>query len=375
MNSLILQAAEQLEKKSSSFSSAQIMSHIPSTEIIYPSGELDEQTQRMYDVAEIMAKIGYGNHQSKDVSVKRDPHSHQSISSLSSAPASPSTIAAASSASASSSSISSMSTAAMTNPNNFIMLTKRKKEVYMTRQDWEDACTLAIECMKLNTKTEITISHFALELETRCTVKNNGIRLFMMFPWFHMKNIRFRQSLKRDGRLGPTIEKVIDCVNYFLKKNGKDYSEEEIQFLYDYYRRMEVPEPSRCLTTIVEVYSEFRKFQDEIYSRPPSLPACALPSSSSRPRSLPAILLPVPASVSALPSSSLVPSGTNSQSEVIKILLEQSRMIEDLGQQMKSLRREVESLRDSVESPARKRARIEREIQEQQQDEEEQEQE
>jgi hypothetical protein len=286
MDSLILQAAKHLEQQTPSFTNTHIMTHVPSTDIIYPSGELDEQAQRMYDVAEIMAKIGYGKNKSGDISIKKE--SHQLISNLSSTPypspfssssAAPSSSSAAA-ASPSSNSTSAMSTAAMTNPNNFVMLTKRKKEVYMTRDDWEDACTLAIECLKLNTKTEITIAHFALELETRCTVKNNGIRLFMMFPWFHMKNIRFRQSLKRDGRLGPTIEKVIDCVNYFLKKNGKDYTEDEVQFLYDYYRKMEVPEPSRCLTTIVEVYSEFRKFQDEIYSKPiPPSPFLSSPTS------------------------------------------------------------------------------------------------
>jgi hypothetical protein len=206
MESLILQA-EQLENDA-----------VPLTQgatEIYP--EIDEQTQRVLDVAEIMARIGYvGSSEMKK--------------------------------------------------ENLQLLPKKRKDIIMSREDWDEASRLAIDCLRLNTKTEIHIHHFALELETRCTVKNNGIRHFMIFPWFHMKNIRFRQSLKRDGRLGPTIEKVIEAINYFLRKNGKDYTEEEIQFLQDYYKKMEIPEPSRCLTTIVEVYSEFRKHQDEIYS-------------------------------------------------------------------------------------------------------------
>jgi peptidoglycan hydrolase CwlO-like protein len=50
-------------------------------------------------------------------------------------------------------------------------------------------------------------------------------------------------------------------------------------------------------------------------------------------------------------------------------------MIEDLGHQLKSLRQEVESLRDCVESPAKKRARIEADKEEEEEDDDEEEEE
>jgi hypothetical protein len=40
--------------------------------------------------------------------------------------------------------------------------------------------------------------------------------------------------------------------------------------------------------------------------------------------------------------------GTNSQGEVVKLLLEQGRLIEEMSRQMEMLRQEVENLRESA---------------------------
>jgi hypothetical protein len=141
----------------------------------------------------------------------------------------------------------------------------RKDDLITDPEIWKQWIHLSIGRLRRSKVTQISKQYFTIEQELRCTVRNTGLEPFLIFPWFHDSNQqRFRQTLKKDDRRGATIEKVIEAMNYFLRKSGRDYSEEEIQFLQRYYEDMDIPIPSLCLSTIVEVYNEFRRFHEDI---------------------------------------------------------------------------------------------------------------
>jgi hypothetical protein len=109
-------------------------------------------------------------------------------------------------------------------------------------------------------------SNWGLEKsQNRYTVKIPLINVLQkIFPWFHAKNDpkqdRFRQTLKRDRRKGVTIEKVYKAINYFLNAR---FSDDDLQFLRNYYSEMEIPSFTQCLTSIVDVYYEFRREREK----------------------------------------------------------------------------------------------------------------
>jgi hypothetical protein len=139
-----------------------------------------------------------------------------------------------------------------------------KHDKVMVSTEWLSAILFSIQILRKSRPSVIDISHFTSESHHhRYTIKQSTLPLFKIFPWFHA-NCRFRQTLKANFSRGPTIEKVIEASNYFFSRGGGNYSEHEIQFLQDYYQKMEIPIPSNCLTTIVEVYDEFRCFQETI---------------------------------------------------------------------------------------------------------------
>jgi hypothetical protein len=165
---------------------------------------------------------------------------------------------------------------------------RSRKDHQIDPEVWDQWIILAIDCLRKSKVTEISRQYFTIEQELRCAVRNTGLGPFLIFPWFHGSNNsqqRFRQTLKKDDRRGATIEKVIEAVNYFLRKSGRDYSEEEIQFLRRYYENMEIPIPSMCLSTVVEVYNEFRRYHDDIARKSlflPHIPYSFSPSSLCR---------------------------------------------------------------------------------------------
>jgi hypothetical protein len=138
---------------------------------------------------------------------------------------------------------------------------RSRTEQVISDEEWKALVVLATNCMKNNIPKEINRAHFSVEQEQRYSIRNPGLGYLMVFPWFNYKNFRFRQTLKKDERQGPTIEQVIEAANYFLTRGWSDYKEEELEFLRDYYSTMKIPIASHCFTTIVEVYNDFRRYQ------------------------------------------------------------------------------------------------------------------
>ena len=141
-----------------------------------------------------------------------------------------------------------------------------KKRWIMESTEWNTAFENALQTLQQNVSSEIDLNSFTFEEnQNRFTVKGSSLPKFKIFPWFHgSAKSRFRQTLKKDSSLGPTIKDVIEATNYFLRKNGCDYSEVEIQFLRTHFESMEIPSHSDCLTSIVFVYHEFRRFQGAV---------------------------------------------------------------------------------------------------------------
>jgi hypothetical protein len=138
---------------------------------------------------------------------------------------------------------------------------KRKRDPIMSREEWDNAILLASDLLKQNLPHKISKNDFSCESTHRYGVKESSLPYFKIFPWFSVSGTRFRQSLKPEGRQCPTIDMVIDAVNYFLSKNGSDYMDEELAMLSSYYRSMDIPIASNCLSAIVAVYHEFLRFQ------------------------------------------------------------------------------------------------------------------
>jgi hypothetical protein len=140
---------------------------------------------------------------------------------------------------------------------------RARVERILSEDEWKIMVSSSISYLKsCLPKKELTLTDFTVEQGQRYSIKNPGLKHLTIFPWFNSKHLRFRQTLKRDERQGPTIEQVLEAANFFLKKRGSDYSAEEIQFLEDYYMNMKIPIVSHCLTTIVEVYNDFRRRQE-----------------------------------------------------------------------------------------------------------------
>jgi hypothetical protein len=132
--------------------------------------------------------------------------------------------------------------------------------------EWKtDSAENALKILEQSVVSVIDLTSFTFEKsQNRFAVKDYLLSKLKIFPWFHCtltQTQRFRQTLKKNKSEGLTIEDVIEAINYFLRKNGSDYTEVEIQFLRSYYETMEIPAPSACLTPIVTLFHEFCRFQ------------------------------------------------------------------------------------------------------------------
>jgi hypothetical protein len=138
---------------------------------------------------------------------------------------------------------------------------KSKNDKMMSEEEWQNSIDIAIDLLKHTYPTEVHLDAFTVEKTHRYSVKLSYLTLFRIFPWFYASKSsgKFRQTLKVDAAQGPSIEIVIESLNFFLKRAGS-FTSDDYQFLEDYYRnKMEIPVASHCLTAIVEVAMAFRR--------------------------------------------------------------------------------------------------------------------
>jgi hypothetical protein len=120
----------------------------------------------------------------------------------------------------------------------------------------------AVQALQANLSRKITLDAFTVEhKQNRFIVKESALPSFKIFPWFRRPGpgTRFRQTLKKDPSQGPTIDQVIEAVNYFLERDGNKDISEEIEFLSSRYKSMETSATSHCLSAIVDLYREFKE--------------------------------------------------------------------------------------------------------------------
>jgi hypothetical protein len=143
---------------------------------------------------------------------------------------------------------------------NFPHKKKSRSTQMMDCDEWKIGIENALEALKQIVPAEVTKIHLSVEASTRYSVKSTALGFFQIFPWFHAPG-KFRQTLKTSSSQGPTIERVLEAINYFYQRRGEDYTEAELQFLRNYYQQMSIPIPSVCLSTIIDVYMEFKRFR------------------------------------------------------------------------------------------------------------------
>jgi hypothetical protein len=138
---------------------------------------------------------------------------------------------------------------------------KSKNIPIVNDNDWSLATHKALGMIKAISPVVITLDSFSVDAGSRYCVKGNFLCYLQIFPWFHALLEKFRQTLKTCSSQGPTIERVLEAINYFYQRRGEDYTEAELQFLGDHFQRMKIPIPSVCLSTIIDVYMEFKRFR------------------------------------------------------------------------------------------------------------------
>jgi hypothetical protein len=139
---------------------------------------------------------------------------------------------------------------------------KSKGDPIMSSDEWRIGVKFSLAAIKNMFPTVISLNHFNVESSTRYSVKNPALNLFKIFPWFHAGLAKFRQTLKTSLAQGPTIERVLEAINYFYQRRGEVYTEAEMGFLEEYYLTMKIPVPSLCLSTVIDVYLVFRDFRE-----------------------------------------------------------------------------------------------------------------
>jgi hypothetical protein len=117
-----------------------------------------------------------------------------------------------------------------------------------------------------DTYQEITELDFQAEEDEggdsiRITLPAKLLHACKKLPWFHKKIDRFRQTLAKKRRHGLTLRDVVRAMNFLFQRT---YSADEIEFLRDYFQRMEIPLNSECLTTIVEVSEDFNQYLETV---------------------------------------------------------------------------------------------------------------
>jgi hypothetical protein len=146
-------------------------------------------------------------------------------------------------------------------PNSGMPLAKKSQGQIMSSHEWGIAVVYAIDTLQQNRRCRITIAAFTIDSkQNRFIVKESALPYLKIFPWFYSTGSRYRQTLKKEESQGTTIEQVLEAANYFLGRDGSDYSREELDFLSSYFQTMAIPTSALCLSTVVEVYREFISF-------------------------------------------------------------------------------------------------------------------
>jgi hypothetical protein len=126
-------------------------------------------------------------------------------------------------------------------------------------EQWNNNCAQALHLMSTIgiERTLAQVDHFTLTKDGRYYAKGLANKYLKIFPWFY-SDLRYRQKLKQDEALGPTIGFVVSCINFFISQ-GPSFSIEQLNFLRDYYvTKSPRPEPATCFTSIVELYHAFQ---------------------------------------------------------------------------------------------------------------------
>lgn len=102
--------------------------------------------------------------------------------------------------------------------------------------------------------TTVTQDHFTVDNHLRYEAKKSLVSHLPIFPWFR-RGGRFRQTLN-DPNL-PSIDSVIEGMNFILKKSGS-FNEEEMHFFGTFYQNLDGP-PQRCLSTVYDLYEAYKQ--------------------------------------------------------------------------------------------------------------------
>jgi hypothetical protein len=107
---------------------------------------------------------------------------------------------------------------------------------------------------------EITEADFEMD-HKRVSLPVKLLTACKKLPWFHQLNVRFRQTLAKKRRHGVTLQDVVRAMNFLFRRA---YSDDEINFLGNYFQKMEVPINAECLSSIVEVAEDFNRYLESV---------------------------------------------------------------------------------------------------------------
>ena len=134
---------------------------------------------------------------------------------------------------------------------------KKRKDI-----NWAQAVLASLDLLRHKQPSqEITRTDFHCQDQKSGQIRvcpcKELLKVCKKLPWFHQVNVRFRQTLATKRRHGVTLQDVIVAMNFLFQR---EYSDDEIKFLGDYFQRMEAPTTAECLTTIVEVSEDFNRY-------------------------------------------------------------------------------------------------------------------
>jgi hypothetical protein len=138
---------------------------------------------------------------------------------------------------------------------------KRKESNKINEDQWSAvAVSKSLDLLQFGEPSkEITEADFKdlKEEDNRVDLPAKLLPACKKLPWFHQLNVRFRQNLAKKRRHGVTLQDVVRAMNFLFRRA---YSDDEINFLGNYFRAMEVPINAECLSTIVEVAEDFNRY-------------------------------------------------------------------------------------------------------------------
>jgi hypothetical protein len=119
----------------------------------------------------------------------------------------------------------------------------------MTREEWD---------MALKKVWDIILSHSPMahrnitddDIGDRNSPKSFALRCCQMLPWFHQKQVRFRQTLPR----GFTRRQLVQAMNFLFRTNFRAPGNEALLVkLQRCFHEMKIPPLSHCLSTIIVI--------------------------------------------------------------------------------------------------------------------------